>query len=91
MEGWVNNEDEFVKYYNKGNKGAIRFKNETNKKNIIFKEHNSLFNIKKKYLLFFVVPIKYLISVARYYKILKSENLDALICQNGGYPAAYGV
>ncbi len=47
LEGWVNNEDEFVIYYNKGNKGAIRFKNETNKKNIIFKEHNSLFNTKK--------------------------------------------
>lgn len=91
LEGWLNNQDEFVIYYNKGNKGAIRFKNETNKKNIIFKEHDSLFNTKKKPLFFLIEPIKYLISAVRYFKILKSENLDALICQNGGYPAAYGV
>lgn len=91
LEGWVNNQDEFVIYYNKGNKGAIRFKNETDKKNIIFKEHNSLFNTKKKSLYFLIEPIKYLISILRYFKILKGENLDALICQNGGYPAAYGV
>tara|TARA_B100000795_G_scaffold269532_1_gene259190 strand:- start:1631 stop:2836 length:1206 start_codon:yes stop_codon:yes gene_type:complete len=91
LEGWVGDEDQFIIYYNKGNQGAVRFKNETNLKNIIFKEHKSLYNTKKNYLFFLLEPIKYLTSIIKYFNILKNENLDVIICQNGGYPAAYGV
>ena len=91
LDGWVNSQDQFVIYYNKDNKGAIRFKNEIVSKNIIFKEHKSFFNNNKNYLYFLLNPIKYLISIIKYFNILKNEKLDVIICQNGGYPAAYGV
>lgn len=91
LDGWSNSEDQFTIYYNKNNKGATRFKDKINTKKINFKEHDSFFNEKKNYLNFLIIPIKYILSIFRYSKILKNENLDILICQNGGYPGAYGV
>ena len=36
LEGWVGDQDQFIIYYNKGNQGAVRFKNETNLKEAHF-------------------------------------------------------
>ncbi len=91
LESWINSDDRFTIYFNSENKGAIRLKNEMNAKDIIFKEHNSLFTSKGSFFSFLVNPIKYIISIFKYCKILKHEKLDVIICQNGGYPAAYGV
>ncbi len=91
LEGWKNNDDTFVIYHNNNNQGLDRLKKEINKKNIVFKEIKSLFNEKKNYINFFLIPIKFFLSILKYKKFLRNENLDVIISQNGGYPASYGV
>ena len=91
LNDWEKNEDQFIIYHNNKNKGAIRLKNETKRKNISFEEFNSLFNSKKNYFNFLLIPIKFFISIFKYKKILKKDKLDFIIWENGGYPAAYGV
>ena len=91
LEGWKNNDDTFVIYHNNNNQGLDRLKKEINKKNIVFKEIKSLFNEKKNYINFFLIPIKFFLSIIKYKKFLRNENLDVIISQNGGYPASYGV
>jgi len=91
LESWENNDDEIIIYYNSKNKGALRLKKELSLKKIIFKEFKSLFNSKKNYLNFLLIPLKFFISLIRYKKFLSKEKLDIIIGENGGYPAAYGV
>ena len=91
LEGWHNKEDQFIIYYNSTNKGALRLKKEITKDNIIFKEYKTLFNSKKNYFNFILVPIKFYISIIKYKKFLYEEKLDIFIGENGGYPAAFGV
>ncbi len=91
LEGWENDEDEFVIYYNADNQGLARLRNEIKHKNITFKEINSLFNQKKNYINFILVPIKFFLTISRYKKILRGDNLDVIISQNGSYPGSYGV
>ncbi len=90
LDDWKNTNDEFIIYHNENNKGAIRLKKEIKKK-IIFKQHKTFFNVNKNYFNFILIPIKFFFSLKRYYNILKNEKLDVIICENGGYPAAYGV
>tara|TARA_Y100001970_G_scaffold237025_1_gene297197 strand:- start:565 stop:1770 length:1206 start_codon:yes stop_codon:yes gene_type:complete len=91
IENWENKDDNFIIYHNKNNEGANRLKKELNGQNIFFKEFNSIFNDKKNYLGFILIPIKFIISIFKYMDVIRNDNLDVMISQNGGYPAAYGV
>ena len=82
LEGWKNNDDTFVIYHNNNNQGLDRLKKEINKKNIVFKEIKSLFNEKKNYINFFLIPIKFFLSILKYKKFLRNENLDVIYGSN---------
>ena len=90
LDDWKNTNDEFIIYHNEKNKGAIRLKNEIKKK-IVFKKYKTFFKPNKNYFNFLLIPIKFFFSLKKYYNFLKKERLDVIICENGGYPAAYGV
>ena len=93
LENWEYSSDKIIIYHNKDNKGAKRLKKQLKNKikNIKFRQFNSLFNSKKNYLNFLVEPIKFFFSVFKYQSFLKKDKLDIIICENGGYPASYGV
>tara|TARA_B100000965_G_scaffold406631_1_gene446714 strand:- start:1616 stop:2794 length:1179 start_codon:yes stop_codon:yes gene_type:complete len=90
LDDWKNTNDKFIIYHNEKNKGAIRLKKEIKKK-IVFKKYKTFFNTNKNYFNFILIPLKFFFSLKKYYNFLKKERLDVIICENGGYPAAYGV
>ena len=93
LEHWSNNKDKIIIYHNSNNKGAWRLKKQLKNKvkSLYFHEFNSLFSNRKNYFNFLLEPIKFFFSVQKYQEFLKKDNLDFIICENGGYPASYGV
>lgn len=101
INSWPNDQDSFVIFYNKQNKGAIRLKKILkNDVDVSFREIRSSFRFKDsvnsldvllKTIAYLMTPLLFLLSVRKYYKIFKSEKFDVVMAQNGGYPGSYGV
>ena len=95
--------DRFIIFHNKGNKGLDRIKNDMDiLKNITYVPFNSIFfntienpnsrfiNTLIKYIRYLFFPLLFTFSVIQSKRLLsKSGGFDAIIANNGGYPAAW--
>ena len=99
IEDWPNQNDQLVIYHNDTNAGAIRLREEiSHVKFVKFSAYKSRFipkevssNIFIRIFRYFLIPILILTEKYKFIKLLKYENVDILISQNGGYPAAWGT
>jgi glycosyltransferase involved in cell wall biosynthesis len=95
--------DSFIIFHNKGNKGFARIKSDIDiLKNITCVPYNSIFfdtidnpnsrfiNAIKKYIRYLFFPLLFTLSVIQSKRLLaRSGGFDAIIANNGGYPAAW--
>ncbi len=95
--------DKFIIFYNGGNKGFGRIKEDIDiLKNITYVPYNSIFfntienpnsrfiNTLIKYIRYLFFPLLFPLSVIQSKRLLsKSGGFDAIIANNGGYPAAW--
>ncbi len=105
LSTWPEANDEFILFYNKGNLGLNRIKDDLRKienikllgvssfsyNSIISKLPNSIIFRLLRPLLYFCQPVFFLIMVLRLKSVFKAEEgVDVLLANNGGYPAAWG-
>lgn len=105
LSTWPEPKDEFVIFYNKGNLGLKRIKNDLEKiqniklsevvsysfNEIISRLPSSLLFKWIRPLIYFLQPVLFVIMVFRLKFIIKSEQgIEVIIANNGGYPAAWG-
>ena len=95
--------DRFIIFHNRGNKGLARIKNDIDSfKNITYVPYNSIFfsaidkpnsrfiNAIIKYTRYLFFPLLFTLSVIQSKRLLsKNGGFDAIIANNGGYPAAW--
>ena len=95
--------DRFIIFHNRGNKGLARIKNDLDSlKNITYVPYNSIFfsaidnpnarfiNAIIKYTRYLFFPLLFSLSVIQSKRLLsKNGGFDAIIANNGGYPAAW--
>jgi len=105
LKYWPNKEDNFTIIYNIGNKGCLRIKPElltlSNVKLVQYRSYsysslanefqNTIFSKIIKYVGYIILPITVNIVMRRKLKkiLLKLGDVDVVIANNGGYPAAW--
>jgi len=100
LNDWPNKNDKITIFYNAGNKGVLRLKNNIRElSNVSFVEVENYFTHYDmsnwfsrigKVLTYLMVPVVFLLSAYRYKKLFLEYKPKVVMAQNGGYPGGYG-